>query len=73
MIDDKFWEEIYRDIPIALQPDEKTIPMMIEESGRECDYKTMSRQVKLWIREGKLVFVGMRMYNGNYAKAYKKA
>jgi hypothetical protein len=73
MTDDSFWEELYKDIPIPLQPGEKTLPMMIEDIGRKIDHHTMTKQVDKWIEEGKLIFVGIRITNtGNIAKAYKK-
>ena len=55
------WEELYKDVPILIQSDEKTIPMMISELDRPVEYSTMKRQVKLWVAEGKLVSVGKRI------------
>lgn len=72
-MDDAFWKELYTDIPIPLQPGEKTIPMMMEEIGSSIDRHTMERQIKKWIEEGKLEYVGERITaTGNRAKAYKK-
>lgn len=71
---DDFWEELYKEIPIPLQPGEKTIPMMIEELGRHCEHGTMDIKVKKWVAEGKLIFVGIRMTDsGRLSKAYRKA
>jgi len=73
MIEDGFWEELYKDIPLPLQPGEKTIAMMIEELGNNMDRKSMERQASKWIREGKLICVGDRLTIGNNrAKAYRK-
>jgi hypothetical protein len=66
-----FWEELYKAVPILIQPGEKTIPMMMDELDREVTHNTMSNQVKQWVKEGKLVSVGMRISNGKLAKAYK--
>ena len=66
------WEELYKDVPILIQSDEKTIPMMISELDRPVEYSTMKRQVKLWVAEGKLVSVGKRIDgNGKLSEAYK--
>jgi len=69
---DDFWKELYKDVPIPLKPGEKTVPMMIDEiPDRSCEYQTMSNMVKKWVKEGKLVSVGMRISNGKLAQAYK--
>ena len=66
------WEELYKDVPILIQSDEKTIPMMISELDRPVEYSTMKRQVKLWVAEGKLKSVGKRIDgNGKLSEAYK--
>ena len=66
------WEELYKDVPILIQSDEKTIPMMISELDRPVEYSTMKRQVKLWVAEGKLVSVGKWIDgNGKLSEAYK--
>ena len=71
MIEDGFWEELYKDIPLPLQPGEKTIAMMIEELG--IDRHSMDRQINKWIKEGKLICVGERLTIGNnHAKAYRR-
>jgi len=71
-MNDAFWDELYADVPRPIQPGEKTIQMMIEDTGREdMDFKTMRRQVRVWVRAGRLVSVGNRIYNGKLAEAYK--
>jgi len=69
---DEFWDELYKDIPIPLQPGEKSIPMMMLENN-VTGYHCMERQVKKWIKEGKLICVGERIgEEGHYVKAYRK-
>ena len=69
---DEFWDELYKDIPIPLQPGEKSIPMMMLENN-VTGYHCMERQVKKWIKEGKLTCVGDRIGEANhYVKAYRK-
>jgi hypothetical protein len=71
-MNDEFWDELYKDIPLPLQPGEKTITMMMEEIG-SLDRHSMDRQIAKWIVEGKLICVGERLTIGNNrAKAYKK-
>lgn len=67
-----FWEELFKDVPVMLQDGEKTISMMINELGRPMDFKTMQNQVKRWVAEGKLEPVGKRIVaNGKAAEAYR--
>ena len=69
---DEFWDELYKDIPIPLQPGEKSIPMMIQETN-VTGYHCVERQVKKWVKEGKLIYAGIRISDtGHYVKAYKK-
>lgn len=66
------WDELYQDVPNLIQAGEKTVPMMINELGRPMEFKTMQRQVKKWLAEGKLTSVGKRIdANGKLAEAYK--
>jgi hypothetical protein len=67
-----FWNELYKDIPEPLQSGEKTVNMMIEETGKEMNHHSMDKQIKKWVSDGKLICVGNRITVGGYrAKAYK--
>jgi hypothetical protein len=70
-MNDDFWNELYRDVPIEIQEGEKTLRMMIEEIDRGMTHDTMKAQVKRWIKEGKIVSVGFRIVGGKLAQAYK--
>jgi hypothetical protein len=67
-----FWNELYKDVPIMLQPGEKTVSMMIEEIGRAMEFDTMKRNVNRWVKEGKLISVGTRLVKGRHAQAYRR-
>ena len=66
----ELWEDLYNQIPKELQEGEKTVRMIIEESGTDIDFKAMKRRVDQWVKEGKLKSVGKRMYNGHPSEAY---
>ena len=65
------WGTLYADVPIVIQEGEKTVRMMTQELGREIEFKTMQRQIKTWVKEGRLVSVGKRIDQGKLAEAYK--
>ena len=66
----ELWQDLYSQIPKDLQEGEKTVRMMIEESGTDVDFKVMKKRVVNWVKEGKLKSVGTRMYEGHPAEAY---
>ena len=70
-MNDDFWNELYKDIPIPIQDGEKTTRMMIDELEREIDFHTMRSQIKRWVKEGKLISVGARIVEGKLSQAYK--
>jgi len=71
-MNDDFWNELYKDVPVEIQEGEKTIRMMIEETGKNFMHTTMQLQINRWIKEGKLIYVGRRILpDGKIAKAYK--
>ena len=71
-MNDEFWDELYKDIPIPLQPGEKSIPMMMLETN-VTGYHCIERQVKKWVKEGKLIYVGIRIGEADhYVKAYRR-
>ena len=66
------WQELYAEVPILIQEGEKTVRMMMDELGRDIEFKTMQRQIKMWVNDGKLKSIGKRIDpNGKLAEAYK--
>jgi len=64
------WQALYETVPPLLAEDEKTIPMISADLG--ISYDAAHQLIERWIRDGKIISVGLRWQKGRApAKAYK--